>query len=349
VNAVRPDTIKNINESGAKFKLAENVTAFVSAARFLGVQVNDTFASPDLVDERNIPKVLVCIHAFADAIAAQGATFSPLPKEGLADLQAAATSISLGAKKEYSTLFEQKQAESQALYKNAHKGSIVKSDAAPVNTGLSFHEAQQQKAQKNASSATNYSGRNIVQSGAGQGAQSVLSYSDAKNAENSKQFAGLGRTNSIVKSSEKSVGSGLSFSEAKQAEAQKNYTFGNINRNVQSQEKAVGSGLSYSQQSQSDAQKRGQNVVGNHIVRSEDAGSQSSLSMADTSAAAAQKIISETKTLAHSVVRSEAGAGSQSSLSMADTRATEAQKMTSSAKSSGHNIVRLDGHAVVEP
>lgn len=98
--------------------------------------------------------------------------------------------IGAGAKKEYSTLFEAKQAESQALYKNASKGTIVKSDAAPVNTGLSFHEAQQQRAQKTASSATNYGTRNIVQSGAGQGAQSVLSFSDAKNAENTKQFAG---------------------------------------------------------------------------------------------------------------------------------------------------------------
>jgi hypothetical protein len=35
VNNVRPDTIKNINEGGAKFKLAENITAFVSAARFV--------------------------------------------------------------------------------------------------------------------------------------------------------------------------------------------------------------------------------------------------------------------------------------------------------------------------
>lgn len=87
-------------------------------------------------------------------------------------------------------MFEAKQAESQALYKNASKGTIVKSDAAPVNTGLSFHEAQQQRAQKTASSATNYGTRNIVQSGAGQGAQSVLSFSDAKNAENTKQFAG---------------------------------------------------------------------------------------------------------------------------------------------------------------
>ena len=87
---------------------------------------------------------------------------------GLEELRNAAIAIGAGAKKEYSTLFEAKQAESQALYKNAHKGSIVKSDAAPVNTGLSFHEAQQQKAQKTASSATNYGTRSIVQSGAGQ-------------------------------------------------------------------------------------------------------------------------------------------------------------------------------------
>jgi len=286
------------------------------------------------------------MHAFADAVAAQGVQFTPLAKDGVEELRAASAAQDQSKPKSYSTLFEQSQAASQSLYKNPAKSSNIKSEAAPINTGLSFHETQQVKAQKTASSAQKFGGRAIVQSGAGQGAQSVLSVSDQKNAENSKHYAGLGRSNSIVKSQDKSVGSGLSFAESKQAAAQKHYTFGNVNRNVQSQEKSVGgSGLNFAEQSQSDAQKRTHTKTANNIVRSEDAGSQSTLSMADQRATESQKIISETKTMGHSVVRTEFGAGAQSSLSMSDQRATEAQKVSSSAMAAGHNIVRLDGHA----
>lgn len=48
----------------------------------LGVAVTDTFQASDLLDEKNIPKVLVSIHAFADALAAQGVQCTALPKDG---------------------------------------------------------------------------------------------------------------------------------------------------------------------------------------------------------------------------------------------------------------------------
>jgi len=346
INTVRPDTITKINEYASKFRQAENLNAFNMAARYLGVTAHDAFQPSDLQDEKNLPKVLVCIHSLAQCLAAQGVQVSQLPTEGLEELKAAAAALdqqNSGSKKNYSTLFEQKQAEAQALAKNAHRGTIVKSDTAPVNTGLSFAEANQVAAQKNASVAQNFATRNIVQSGAGQGS-STLSYADQKNAETSKMNKGLHGANSIVRSTERPANTGLSYHETKQAEAQKvaSSSFGNVNRNVQSNDRAVGSGLSFAETSQAAAQKHASStkVVTSHIIRSEDAPSASVLSLSDANAAATQKFVSQNKLTANNIVRSEE-APSAGVLSMADTNAVASQKIFSANAPTGHAIVRI--------
>ena len=84
INAIKPGTIKKINPSKVTscvvelcgqltemrgplqlaFKQMENVSGFISAARGIGLADKDVFDTIDLYEAKDIPKVIMCIHAF---------------------------------------------------------------------------------------------------------------------------------------------------------------------------------------------------------------------------------------------------------------------------------------------
>jgi hypothetical protein len=84
VEAIKPGSIKKLNASKMRFKMMENVEAFVKACKQLGVRDQILFDAPDLCDRRNLMKVVTCIHTLADIASDLG--FEPkmvrlVPKE----------------------------------------------------------------------------------------------------------------------------------------------------------------------------------------------------------------------------------------------------------------------------
>lgn len=65
VNAVKPGTIKKVNNSKLAFKQMENIEQFLTAIRNMGVRNTDLFQTVDLYEGKNIPKVVECLYMFA--------------------------------------------------------------------------------------------------------------------------------------------------------------------------------------------------------------------------------------------------------------------------------------------
>jgi hypothetical protein len=63
VNAIKPGTVKKINESKMAFKCMENITAFLEAAKAFGVPVQETFQSVDLWERQNLNSVVICLQS----------------------------------------------------------------------------------------------------------------------------------------------------------------------------------------------------------------------------------------------------------------------------------------------
>lgn len=57
-NALKPGSIKKINESKMAFKMMENIGNFLAVAESLGVAKNDLFQTVDLYEGQNVPQVV---------------------------------------------------------------------------------------------------------------------------------------------------------------------------------------------------------------------------------------------------------------------------------------------------
>ncbi|CAB3978108.1 myophilin-like [Paramuricea clavata] len=57
-NALKPGSIKKVNESKMAFKMMENIGNFLAVAESLGVAKNDLFQTVDLYEAQNIPQVI---------------------------------------------------------------------------------------------------------------------------------------------------------------------------------------------------------------------------------------------------------------------------------------------------
>lgn len=68
VNAIMPGKIKKINRTGNVWQKQENITAFLRAAREVGVAEASLFAANTLSQLTDINQVLICISAFSTAI-----------------------------------------------------------------------------------------------------------------------------------------------------------------------------------------------------------------------------------------------------------------------------------------
>jgi len=67
-NLIKPGICPRINTQAMPFKQMENVTAFIQAARQLGVMEKDVFSTVDLYEAKNKQSVLNCIYSLGGAI-----------------------------------------------------------------------------------------------------------------------------------------------------------------------------------------------------------------------------------------------------------------------------------------
>eukprot|EP00927_Polykrikos_kofoidii_P065651 TRINITY_DN61381_c0_g1_i1.p1 TRINITY_DN61381_c0_g1~~TRINITY_DN61381_c0_g1_i1.p1 ORF type:complete len:370 (+),score=59.42 TRINITY_DN61381_c0_g1_i1:68-1177(+) len=67
-NAVKPGSIKKVNQQTMPFKQMENITNFMNVARDIGVAESDMFGTPDLYEGKNIGSVLNMIWAFGGVV-----------------------------------------------------------------------------------------------------------------------------------------------------------------------------------------------------------------------------------------------------------------------------------------
>jgi len=88
VNAIKPGTIKKINENKMAFKQRENIGFFLHSVQDLGVHNSQVFGPDDLYDEKNMGSVVNCIFAFGGAVQVSVPEFDG-PKFGVADTSAA--------------------------------------------------------------------------------------------------------------------------------------------------------------------------------------------------------------------------------------------------------------------
>jgi hypothetical protein len=81
VNALRPGSVRKINQSTMPFKQMENIKNFLEASRALGVQPYDCFETVDLYEEKDLVLVAQTVHALGSAVQKSIPTFSG-PKLG---------------------------------------------------------------------------------------------------------------------------------------------------------------------------------------------------------------------------------------------------------------------------
>merc|ERR1719387_2648779 len=67
-NKIQADICPRINTQAMPFKQMENVTAFIQAARKLGVMEKDVFSTVDLYEAKNPQSVMNCIYSLGGAI-----------------------------------------------------------------------------------------------------------------------------------------------------------------------------------------------------------------------------------------------------------------------------------------
>ena len=58
INAIKPGSVKKINENKMTFKEMENINCFLSACEEIGVKKVDLFQTVDLYEGQNIPQVI---------------------------------------------------------------------------------------------------------------------------------------------------------------------------------------------------------------------------------------------------------------------------------------------------
>ena len=74
MNVVAPGFLpmKKIYRGGLKFKRGENISAFLRAARALGVQDHSSFTTVALIEQKDLHSVVNCIIAFGKAVYERG-------------------------------------------------------------------------------------------------------------------------------------------------------------------------------------------------------------------------------------------------------------------------------------
>jgi len=88
VNAIKPGTIKKINENKMAFKQRENIGFFLTSVQALGVHNSQVFGPDDLYEEKNMGSVVNCIFAFGGAVQVSVPEYDG-PKFGVADTSSA--------------------------------------------------------------------------------------------------------------------------------------------------------------------------------------------------------------------------------------------------------------------
>lgn len=84
INAIKPGTIKKINDAGKPFKERENISMFISTCRNWGVHEYALFSTDDLYDEKNLASVVKCIYQLGGVLRRAVPEF-PGPHLGVAD------------------------------------------------------------------------------------------------------------------------------------------------------------------------------------------------------------------------------------------------------------------------
>jgi hypothetical protein len=130
VNALRPDTITNVNKYNAAFRQMQNIDNFLKVAEKLGVPDQDRFRTEDLFYGNNFPKVLLTLVSLSHVAASKFGT--PSIGADVEDLRSSAsTSQKSGGKQR------------------------------EIDSGLSIFETGMKKAQKEASNVNRTNDRMI--------------------------------------------------------------------------------------------------------------------------------------------------------------------------------------------
>jgi hypothetical protein len=120
-NAVKPGSVKKVNESSLAFKQMENITFFMNAARDMGVPESQMFGTPDLYEDKNMGTVVTGLFAYGGAIQVAMPDFNP--KLGVAMVESKDTKRTGGLCTDASGGFAAKM---EVQRPNEHLDSIVR-------------------------------------------------------------------------------------------------------------------------------------------------------------------------------------------------------------------------------
>jgi len=84
-NAIQPGSIKSVHTGNMPFKQMENISAFLTYARGLGMTESSVFSTPDLFEEKNMSIVVTALYTFGGVVQANAAAIGFTgPKLGVA-------------------------------------------------------------------------------------------------------------------------------------------------------------------------------------------------------------------------------------------------------------------------
>ena len=87
MNIIQPGCIPKFNAAPSMpFKKMENVTAAIKAMRAFGLRENELFSTVDVIDEKNLRAVVICLTALGRMVQKKLPT-SPLPKLGIKETE----------------------------------------------------------------------------------------------------------------------------------------------------------------------------------------------------------------------------------------------------------------------
>jgi hypothetical protein len=88
MNIIQPGAIPKFNAAPTMpFKKMENVTAAIKAMRAFGLRENELFSTVDVIEEKNLRAVVICLTALGRMVQKKLPT-SPLPKLGVMETEA---------------------------------------------------------------------------------------------------------------------------------------------------------------------------------------------------------------------------------------------------------------------
>jgi hypothetical protein len=211
VNGIRPNTILKINTYNAAYRQMENIDNFLKVVEKLGVPADDKFQTEDLFYGNNIPKVILTLFSFSQAI--KGQFNAPaLDTSAIDELRQIATSAQKEGRQREKTsglsLMEEgaKKAQVQASAASRTADKLIQTREKSVDTSgtLGLIESGASQKQQMISQAKRAGTDNIIKSTEKAQATAELGFIDSQHKGHQAMISDAKRsgTDNIIKSRE---------------------------------------------------------------------------------------------------------------------------------------------------